>query len=95
MSRYIIPARTPGLVVVVGWDPPLETFFGQVLDKWAVAEEDQCLLWVGDTVRAIPSVEQLEALLGAYGIFTETDRTLLRLDRQTPTQKGVPYARVR
>src|SRR5712691_10712596 len=86
MRRYTMPAWTPGLAVIVGWDPPLKTCFGQVLDLWAATEEDQCLLWVGDTVREMPSVEQLETLLGDSGILTEAPRALLRLDSQTPTR---------
>jgi hypothetical protein len=30
MSRNTIPARLPGLTVVVGWDNPMGTFFAQV-----------------------------------------------------------------
>jgi hypothetical protein len=91
MSRYILPPRTPGLVVIVGWDPPLETFFGQVLNRWAASEEDQCLAWVGARARAIPTVEQLEALLSDYAHFTETWRARLRLDRETsPRPRRLP-----
>ena len=89
MSRYTMPARTPGLEVVVGWDPPLATFFGQVVDRWAAAEEDQCLLWLGDNVREIPSVEQLETLVGAYGIFTEAQRAVLRQDSTAPRRHHI------
>ena len=30
MSRHAVPARDPLLQAVVGWDPPLMTFFGHV-----------------------------------------------------------------
>jgi hypothetical protein len=29
MSRHEIPARNPGHKIIVGWDPPMQTFFAQ------------------------------------------------------------------
>ncbi|MCA1191353.1 MULTISPECIES: hypothetical protein [unclassified Saccharopolyspora] len=32
MSRHELPARSPEYDVIVGWDAPMSTFFGLVLD---------------------------------------------------------------
>jgi len=50
-SRRSIPARTPDLTVVVGWDNPLSTFFAQV--ERAQDDDDPrdpILLWIGSAV---------------------------------------------
>ena len=39
MSRYEIAGRKPDVKVVVGWDPPLRTYFAQVYDA-SLEEED-------------------------------------------------------
>lgn len=49
MSRHELPAAD-GFEVVVGWDPPLGTFFAQVWDR-RVDEDDPAaeVLWIGCT----------------------------------------------
>jgi hypothetical protein len=47
MSRYTIPAQDPRYEVVVGWDDPLETVFGQVFDTTAGEDEEECVYWEG------------------------------------------------
>jgi hypothetical protein len=56
MSRYSIPAQQPGLTVIVGWDNPLTTFFAQVFDPSIEEDAAACLLWIGTTPEAIPTV---------------------------------------
>ena len=54
-SRRSIPARAPGLTVIVGWDNPLSTFFAQVE---RVQDDDDprdpILLWIGSAVGKSP-----------------------------------------
>jgi hypothetical protein len=53
MSRYPIPVRPeilvtmPGAEAVVGWDPPLQTFFGQVLDPNRPEDQPESVFWIG------------------------------------------------
>jgi hypothetical protein len=68
MSRYTIPAHAARYHVVVGWDPPLATFFGEVWDRTVPDEHDEaaCLLWAGAALGALPTVDALQACLQAY-----------------------------
>jgi hypothetical protein len=68
MSRYIIPASVTRYHVVVGWDPPLATFFGEVWDPTVPDEDDDaaCVLWAGATLGALPTVDALQMCLAAF-----------------------------
>ena len=46
VSRHTIPGRKPNHRVVVGWDPPLVTFFVQIIDP-TLPDEEQVIHWVG------------------------------------------------
>ena len=57
---------------MVGWDPPLQTFFGQVYrigeDGCRVEDEmedgtDATILWIGGELGAVRSVDELERKL--------------------------------
>jgi hypothetical protein len=53
MSRYqiealpFLKAQHPHREVYVGWDNPLQTFFGQVLDSSRPAGEPEAVFWIG------------------------------------------------
>jgi hypothetical protein len=68
MSRYTIAAYEARYHVVVGWDAPLTTFFGEVWDRTVPDEDDDaaCVLWAGAALRALPTVEALQVCLQAY-----------------------------
>jgi hypothetical protein len=66
MSRYSLPAQQPGLTVIVGWDHPLTTFFAQVFDPSIEEDTDACLLWIGTTPEAIPTIAVLQAQLAGW-----------------------------
>ncbi|MGY4295339.1 hypothetical protein ACVWXN_003434 [Bradyrhizobium sp. i1.4.4] len=79
MSRHEIQAFDPVNTVIVGWDPPLQTFFAQV--KSSLLEktdpDDPFLLWVGCSLREIDSVDGLVAALrGFANIDAEICKTL-------------------
>ncbi len=58
MSRHELEPHTAGREVVVGWDPPLRTFFAQVFDT-TKDEDDQAyeLLWIGCTPGEISTAQ--------------------------------------
>ena len=66
MSRYNIPAQHPALTVIVGWDNPLGTLFAQVFDPSIEEDAEACLLWIGTTPEAIPTVAALQAQLAGW-----------------------------
>ena len=48
MSRHDLTPFDPGHEVIVGWDPPLQTFFAQVLDAFDAEEGDAyTVVWIG------------------------------------------------
>jgi hypothetical protein len=70
MSRHEIQHKS--LLLTVGWDSGLQTFFGQLDDEDMPAGEEM-ILWVGTTPYALPTVEALEAALRPYWeLDTET-----------------------
>jgi hypothetical protein len=70
MSRHVVK-QTDDVLVVVGWDPPLQTFFLQVFDEKEENENKAMKLWLGASRSGeIPALEDLEAHLGAYSDIT-------------------------
>lgn len=70
MSRYQIAARDDErFKIVVGWDQPLQTFFGQVIDRAADAADDdesRIVLWIGASLREIDEIDDLARDLRDY-----------------------------
>jgi hypothetical protein len=73
MSQFIIPIDSTK-EAQIGWDPPLQTYYGRVykldengepVDVEIVDDEekDGNILWVGTSIGEIRTVEQLEILL--------------------------------
>ena len=71
MSRYSIPATDPSLTCIVGYDPPLETYFVQVEDPDDPDETTAMHLWLGCAPQAIPTVAQLQAQLGGWAVVPQ------------------------
>ncbi|MCI0389685.1 MAG: hypothetical protein MOB07_13115 [Acidobacteria bacterium] len=63
MSRHLI-ARHP-IGVVVGWDPPLQTYFLQIIDP-SKPEEEELVLLIGAAPCELPTVESLSAALESH-----------------------------
>jgi len=63
MSRHTLAALHPQHTCVVGYDPPLGTFFAQLWDQSIPAAEEQLVLWVGTTLEEIPTVQALASAL--------------------------------
>jgi hypothetical protein len=85
MSRYSIPAQNPDLTVIVGWDNPLVTFFGQVFDPSIEEDAEACLLWIGTAPEAIPTVAALQAQLVGWATIPDDIVDHLLRDQQTAT----------
>jgi hypothetical protein len=83
MSRYKIPADDPRYDVIVGFDDPLDTFFGQIFDTTVPEEDDNCVLWVGATLQALPTVDVLQDCLHAYATIPPEVMAQLRHDHAT------------
>ena len=69
MSRHAVTSNNPALDIIVGWDPPLETFFAQVMrtDLTDDAHENHVVLWIGTANREIERAESLIGPLAPYG----------------------------
>jgi len=67
MSRHRI-AEKPRKVIV-GWDPPLQTFFLQVCDS-ENDDEEEVVLWLGGISGEIRTVADLEAALSSHAELT-------------------------
>lgn len=79
MSRHELPAAD-GLEVVVGWDPPLSTFFAQVWDR-RLEEDDPAaeLLWIGCAPREINDIQKVMDAVKPWATFPdEVKRALYR-----------------
>ena len=69
MSRHTIISNEERQVVV-GWDPPLWTFFAQEYDLTIPEDDDErdpVIWWVGYVPYQIPTLEELVDLLTARG----------------------------
>ena len=84
MSRYTIPAHAPHLTCVVGYDPPLGTFFAQVIDPTQPEDDERHVpLWVGTDVEEIVSVAALVTALSDWAVRPESITAQLAADQQT------------
>jgi hypothetical protein len=85
MSRYSVPAQTPGLTVIVGWDNPLTTFFAEVFDPSIEEDDEAYLLWIGTAPQAIPTVAALQAQLAGWATIPADIVGHLTWDQQAAT----------
>lgn len=65
MSRHLVTAFDPELVVWVGWDDGLETFFAQV-EPPGIRTADDLLLWVGTSPAEVTTADELAALVAPW-----------------------------
>ena len=83
MSRHLIAALQPQYTCVVGYDPPLGTFFAQVWDQTLPAAEEQVVLSVGTTLHEIPTVQALATDLHAYAVIAADVWQCLESEQRT------------
>ena len=95
MSRYPVPAHDATTAVIVGWDPPLQTFFGQVMQPvTSVDEDDTCVVWVGTQPQEIPTVAQLCTHLHPYADIPVTMQARLTRDQASSPPPTALQARM-
>lgn len=89
MSRYELklkPTAREGLSAAIGWDPPLATFFAQVLDAAREAlDENPVIIWVGTLYGEIEDVDEALRALSPYAVLPPDLRGRLLRDR---TEQG-------
>ena len=70
MSRYQIPTRELRYACVVGWDPPLGTFFARIEDTTVAVEDPRReVLWVGTGLHELVTVDALANAIAAYAVL--------------------------
>jgi len=70
MSRYVIAPHAAHHQVIVGWDPPMQTLFGQVFETTVEEDDAACVLWVGLEVQALTTVAALQDALQGYATLS-------------------------
>ena len=83
MSRHTIAALHPQHTCVVGYDPPLGTFFAQLWNQTLPAAEEQVVLWVGTALEEIPTVQALATTLDAHAVIPPDVWQRLESERRT------------
>jgi hypothetical protein len=83
MSRHHV--TTEPFEIVVGWDPPLQTFFLQILDLTR-DEEQEIFLWLGRQPGELPTVADLEAALASHATLTPELRQTLEEEKARSTK---------
>ena len=91
MSRHSIPSKDPNHTVVVGWDPPLQTFFAQVrFVEVELADDDEAepeyFLDEGNTFQQHPILDNLLHLLAPFADVPDTTKLQLANDKATSTK---------
>jgi hypothetical protein len=88
MSRHVV--RSDGFYeVVVGWDPPLRTFFAQVFDREATAEalkadkdaDEVMVVWTGVAPHEISNFPDLQRAVQEYAVIDMHTREALLADK--------------
>jgi len=89
MSRRTLPAYTPGMTVVVGWDNPLGTFFAQVTRETGPDDDnDPNVFWIGGQFGEVQRAEDIVAPLAPYAALTPEMVVQLRADRAACADRG-------
>src|SRR3954451_21497316 len=82
MSRYTIAAPPPYAYAVVGYDPPLGTFFTQVFRRRRLGACARVVRWIGTDVQELPTIEALTAALADVLTIPTTIQAHLQQDQQ-------------
>lgn len=96
MSRYVIAAKDPHQhICFVGYDPPLRTYFAQVLGRETfepeelrdtaleelVFDDENMRLWIGTTPAEITDIVGLQSRIAEYAVIPEAVRLRLEQDQ--------------
>lgn len=80
MSRHLLTCDDPDLVLVVGWDEGLGSFFAQV-EPPGPGYADDLLLWVGTYPGEVVDTAELAALVRRWAHLDDWALALLEEDR--------------
>jgi len=84
MSRHDLQPLDPTHDVVVGWDPPLHTFFAQVLDtKVDEADDNYEVVWIGTSYGEVPDPAAVIAAVRPFATIADELCRTLQVDRMT------------
>ena len=82
MSRHELDPLNPMHEVTVGWDPPLASYFAQVLDTAADEESDaREVLWIGTGFREVLSPAAVIAAVAPFATVPDDLPGQLARDR--------------
>lgn len=81
MSRYFVRCFDDDLVVSLGWDEPLGTYFAQV-EPPGPGDPDDLLLWAGTVPGEILEVNRLPVLVGPWANLKPSLLAQLQADRR-------------
>lgn len=81
MSRYVVRCFDDDLVVWLGWDGNLGTYFAQVVPP-GLGDPDDLLLWAGTTPGEIVDVNRLPVLVGPWADLKSSLLGRLQADRR-------------
>lgn len=87
-SRRTLAPHQPGLVVIVGWDNPMGTFFAQVLPADDDVDDEDLVLWVGTRSGEIARPEDLVEPLAPYAQLSLAEIEQLKADRLEDVDRG-------
>ena len=88
MSRYDLESKTAGIKIAVGWDRPLNTYFGVVTEDKDDDYGDSAIIWVGTNNGEFQHPEDLQPVLSAYANIPADILTRLRIDRAETLDTG-------
>ena len=88
MSRYDLESTTAGVKIAVGWDRPLNTYFGTVTEEKDDDYGDSVIVCVGTNNGEIQLPEDLQPALSAYAKIPADILTRLRIDRAETLDTG-------
>lgn len=92
MSRRNIIGKDPAHDIVVGWDPPLVTFFVIVTAQSAMPggeDDDDVILWLGTEPKdGLNTVEDLARVTEPYAVIDDATRVQLAADRAINDGQG-------
>jgi hypothetical protein len=94
MSRYVIAPQEAHYAVIVGWDPPMQTLFGQVFDTTVEEDDAACVLWVGLEVQALTTVAALQDALQTYATLSVDVVARLQHDQATTRPRSALQERM-
>ena len=87
MSRYKIESKDENYELIVGWDPPLCTYFFTVYDKRLEGSDYDVVDWKGKSLYEIQSVKDLVAKFSKWGEIPDYIKN--QLYREQPETKSI------